>query len=234
VRRVSVGVFAKAAGEWWSVGCYELHLLVPSMRAWGRPSDATPLPIFSAHQLCRPIPTTPPSYLHPTTQQPNQTKPNPAKPKTSSQHKKPKQTNQNQAPHYLSDFTDGATIKGLAATFFLFFACLAPAVAFGGLMGKVTDGHVRLVVDWVVDWVVGLVGCCLVRCKAWIQDWWCNGVWCVGVGCGVGWPITHNASLGGHFSRPSRLVSPTSHCCSPHLPHPTPPHLNHPSPHFNL
>lgn len=48
-----------------------------------------------------------------------------------------------QAPHYLSDFRDGANLKGLATTFFLFFACLAPAVAFGGLMGKVTDGHVR-------------------------------------------------------------------------------------------
>jgi hypothetical protein len=34
-------------------------------------------------------------------------------------------------------------VKGLAATFFMFFACLAPAVAFGGLMGKATDGHVR-------------------------------------------------------------------------------------------
>lgn len=50
-----------------------------------------------------------------------------------------------QAPHYVSDFTDGANLKGLAAIFFLFFACLAPAVAFGGLMGKVTDGHVRAV-----------------------------------------------------------------------------------------
>lgn len=48
-----------------------------------------------------------------------------------------------QAPHYWSDMKDGFNLKGLATTVFLFFACLAPAVAFGGLMGKVTDGHVR-------------------------------------------------------------------------------------------
>lgn len=46
------------------------------------------------------------------------------------------------APHYLSDFKDGANLKGVAATFFLFFACLAPAVAFGGLMGKLTEGSI--------------------------------------------------------------------------------------------
>lgn len=40
---------------------------------------------------------------------------------------------------------DGFNLKGLATTVFLFFACLAPAVAFGGLMGKVTDGHVRTI-----------------------------------------------------------------------------------------
>jgi len=46
------------------------------------------------------------------------------------------------APHYLSDFKDGANLKGVAATFFMFFACLAPAVAFGGLMGKLTEGNI--------------------------------------------------------------------------------------------
>jgi hypothetical protein len=47
-----------------------------------------------------------------------------------------------QAPSYASDFRDGANLKGLAASFFLFFACLAPAVAFGGLLGKATQGQV--------------------------------------------------------------------------------------------
>jgi hypothetical protein len=48
-----------------------------------------------------------------------------------------------QLPHYGTDFKDGANLKGLAASFFLFFACLAPAVAFGGLLGKATQGQVE-------------------------------------------------------------------------------------------
>jgi hypothetical protein len=38
-------------------------------------------------------------------------------------------------------------VKGLAAVFFLYFACLAPVVAFGGLMGAITEGNVSTV-DW--------------------------------------------------------------------------------------
>jgi len=36
-------------------------------------------------------------------------------------------------PFYKSDITDGLNSQCLAATLFLFFACLAPAVGFGGL-----------------------------------------------------------------------------------------------------
>jgi HCO3- transporter family len=43
-------------------------------------------------------------------------------------------------PHYKSDFTDGFNIKSVSSTLFLFFACLAPAVAFGGLLGVATGG----------------------------------------------------------------------------------------------
>ena len=35
-------------------------------------------------------------------------------------------------PFYFSDFRDGFKLKTLSSTVFLFFACLAPAVAFGG------------------------------------------------------------------------------------------------------
>ncbi len=42
--------------------------------------------------------------------------------------------------HYLSDFTDGLHAKTLASTFFLYFACLAPAIIFGGLMEAKTGG----------------------------------------------------------------------------------------------
>jgi hypothetical protein len=45
-------------------------------------------------------------------------------------------------PHYLTDFSDGLHPKALASVFFLFFACFAPAVAFGGLLGVLTDGQV--------------------------------------------------------------------------------------------
>ena len=45
-------------------------------------------------------------------------------------------------PWYRSDFTDGFNTKTLASVFFLFFACLAPAVAFGGLLAVLTDGEI--------------------------------------------------------------------------------------------
>jgi hypothetical protein len=43
-------------------------------------------------------------------------------------------------PLYKSDITDGINVQCLAASLFLFFACLAPAVGFGGLFGLVTNG----------------------------------------------------------------------------------------------
>jgi HCO3- transporter family len=45
------------------------------------------------------------------------------------------------SPHYKSDFTDGLTVKSLSSIVFLFFACLAPAIAFGGLLGFATYGQ---------------------------------------------------------------------------------------------
>lgn len=43
-------------------------------------------------------------------------------------------------PHYAQDFRDGLKAKTLASIIFMFFACLAPAVTFGGLMGAETGG----------------------------------------------------------------------------------------------
>jgi len=48
-------------------------------------------------------------------------------------------------PYYASDFTDGLNLKGLATVLFLFFACLAPSVAFGGLLAFLTDGEIGVV-----------------------------------------------------------------------------------------
>ncbi|MFT5323184.1 MAG: mannitol/fructose-specific phosphotransferase system IIA component (Ntr-type), partial [Planctomycetaceae bacterium] len=43
-------------------------------------------------------------------------------------------------PHYVADFRDGLHLKSVTAALFLYFACLAPAVTFGGLMYVATDG----------------------------------------------------------------------------------------------
>jgi len=45
-------------------------------------------------------------------------------------------------PHYASDIMDGLTVQCLAATLFLFFACLAPAIGFGSLFGIATNGAI--------------------------------------------------------------------------------------------
>ncbi|MCR9095325.1 MAG: PTS sugar transporter subunit IIA [bacterium] len=45
-------------------------------------------------------------------------------------------------PLYASDFADGLHPKSVAAILFLFFACVAPAVAFGGLMAALTGGEI--------------------------------------------------------------------------------------------
>ncbi len=48
-------------------------------------------------------------------------------------------------PHYLSDFRDGLHVKCVGSTLFLFFACLAPAVTFGGVMAVQTNGAIGAV-----------------------------------------------------------------------------------------
>jgi mannitol/fructose-specific phosphotransferase system IIA component (Ntr-type) len=44
--------------------------------------------------------------------------------------------------HYKSDFVDGLRAKSFASIVFMFFACVAPAVTFGGLMGAETGGMI--------------------------------------------------------------------------------------------
>lgn len=48
-------------------------------------------------------------------------------------------------PFYKSDIVDGISVQSLAATMFLFFACLAPAVGFGGLYAAATNGAIGTV-----------------------------------------------------------------------------------------
>jgi mannitol/fructose-specific phosphotransferase system IIA component (Ntr-type) len=48
-------------------------------------------------------------------------------------------------PHYLDDYLDGLHGKCAGSILFLFFACLAPAVTFGGVMAVQTDGQIGAV-----------------------------------------------------------------------------------------
>ncbi|XP_068733296.1 anion exchange protein 3-like [Montipora capricornis] len=43
-------------------------------------------------------------------------------------------------PFYVSDFTDALDVHCIPTIIFVYFACLAPAVAFGGLLNENTDG----------------------------------------------------------------------------------------------
>ncbi len=45
---------------------------------------------------------------------------------------------------YLSDLRDGFNLQCLAAVFFMYFAVLAPTIAFGSLLSEITDNHVRM------------------------------------------------------------------------------------------
>jgi len=57
-------------------------------------------------------------------------------------------------PLYGSDWVEGFQLKALPATAFLYFACLAPVVAFGGLTSVLTNGTMG-----VVEFLVSASGC---------------------------------------------------------------------------
>ncbi|MCA9261310.1 MAG: PTS sugar transporter subunit IIA [Planctomycetales bacterium] len=57
-------------------------------------------------------------------------------------------------PYYLSDFRDGMHSKCLGSALFLFFACLAPCVTFGGVMAAKTDFAIG-VVEYLVATCIG-------------------------------------------------------------------------------
>lgn len=58
---------------------------------------------------------------------------------------------------YASDFRDGLRSKSLSSTLFLFFACLAPAVTFGGIMGMETENQIGVVEMLVATAFCGIV-----------------------------------------------------------------------------
>lgn len=60
-------------------------------------------------------------------------------------------------PFYAGDFIDGFNAKGLATILFLFFACLAPSIAFGGLLAFLTDGQIGTVEAILATAIGGVV-----------------------------------------------------------------------------
>jgi len=58
------------------------------------------------------------------------------------------------SPYYIADWTDGFRKKSVAAVLFLFFACLAPPVAFGGLTSIITEGQIG-VIEFILSCGIG-------------------------------------------------------------------------------
>ncbi len=63
---------------------------------------------------------------------------------------------QRKLPFYASDFTDGLSAKAAGSAIFLFFACMAPAVAFGGLTSVLTHGQIGVVEAILASAICGL------------------------------------------------------------------------------
>lgn len=61
------------------------------------------------------------------------------------------------APHYFSDYKDGFSSKVLGSVSFLFFACLANAIAFGALTSVLTGGEIGTVEMIVATAIGGIV-----------------------------------------------------------------------------
>jgi len=59
-------------------------------------------------------------------------------------------------PLYVSDWKEGLTLKSIPAVMFLYFACLAPVIAFGGLTATLTGGAIGLVEFLVSASVAGM------------------------------------------------------------------------------
>jgi mannitol/fructose-specific phosphotransferase system IIA component (Ntr-type) len=60
-------------------------------------------------------------------------------------------------PIYRSDFKDGLHPKSLSSTLFLFFACLAPAVTFGGIMADYTGNNIGAVEMIMASAICGII-----------------------------------------------------------------------------
>ncbi|XP_078397338.1 anion exchange protein 2-like [Cetorhinus maximus] len=65
-------------------------------------------------------------------------------------------------PNYISDFKDALNPQCMAAIIFIYFACLSPAITFGGLLGEKTKGLIgvsELIISTAIQMVIfGLLG----------------------------------------------------------------------------
>lgn len=59
--------------------------------------------------------------------------------------------------HYVQDWRDGLHTKCLASTMFLFFACLAPTVTFGGVIGVGTGGQIGAIETIIATAIGGVL-----------------------------------------------------------------------------
>lgn len=60
-------------------------------------------------------------------------------------------------PHYVDDIKSGLHPKCIASIVFMFFACLAPAVTFGGFMGTETEGAIGAPQMLIATAICGLI-----------------------------------------------------------------------------
>eukprot|EP00091_Calanus_sinicus_P005405 TRINITY_DN15846_c0_g1_i1.p1 TRINITY_DN15846_c0_g1~~TRINITY_DN15846_c0_g1_i1.p1 ORF type:complete len:165 (-),score=41.78 TRINITY_DN15846_c0_g1_i1:26-520(-) len=60
-------------------------------------------------------------------------------------------------PFYIDDFKDALSVQSLASTIFIYFACLAPIVAFGGLLGDATENRMASIEALVSGLVAGVI-----------------------------------------------------------------------------
>ncbi len=60
-------------------------------------------------------------------------------------------------PLFMGDITDGLNMKAFASTVFLFFACLAPSVAFGGFLYDNTGGQIGVTETLIATAVTGVL-----------------------------------------------------------------------------
>ncbi|XP_021352339.1 band 3 anion transport protein-like isoform X2 [Mizuhopecten yessoensis] len=60
-------------------------------------------------------------------------------------------------PYYISDFTDALNVQCVAAFVFIFFACFAPCIAFGGLLEEKTGGYMGVTETVVSTSLCGII-----------------------------------------------------------------------------